>query len=167
MDIHELPGASAITAAAEDVDGNAVTEIVEGAEDPVILTIMVDRGKGNTAKTVEAFTVELRPANPAQAADYELDPSRVTFEEVPDADGEQTATMEVELSARSDEDIGMEYLMLNLVLSGEAGKGTETSTGHILDRHRGRHHSKGFAEVGGGGLPDDQGGSRPTIPKLP
>ena len=45
--------------------------------------------------------------------------------------GKQTNDVDqkIELSARSDEDVGMEYLMLNLEVSGDKDFGTETSTG--------------------------------------
>ena len=45
--------------------------------------------------------------------------------------GKQTndVDLKIELSARSDEDVGMEYLMLNLEVSGDKDFGTETSTG--------------------------------------
>ena len=45
--------------------------------------------------------------------------------------GKQTndIDLEIELSARSDEDIGAEDLVLNLEVSGDSDIGTETSTG--------------------------------------
>ena len=128
-DIHGLPAADAITAEAMDEDGEEVTEIVEGG-DPVYLTITVDRGDGLTAKTVEELVVDIKAANAAQGADYELSRTRVTLEEVPVADGEQSTEVEIMLSARSDEDVGTENLVLNLVVAGsDPDVGPETSMG--------------------------------------
>ena len=129
LDIHMLPAASDITAVAKDEDGNEVTEVMEGG-DPVFLTITVDRGRGSVDRTTaEELTVDIRPADAAQVADYDLSESRIVLES--QSTGKQTndIDLEIELTARSDEDIGAEDLVLNLEVSGDSDIGTETSTG--------------------------------------
>ena len=130
-DVNSLPESSGITAVARDAkrNGAKVDYLSEGG-DPVYLTVSVDRGtRGATAKTLEELTIEFKPSDAAQAADYEISPSRITLEEVAVADGEQSSDVEIELMARSDEDVGMEELMLDIVVSGAATIGTETATG--------------------------------------
>ena len=129
LDIHMLPAASGITAVAKDEDGNEVTEVMEGG-DPVYLTITVDRGRGSLdGITGEELTVDIRPGNAGQVADYDLSESRIVLESR--SSGQQTndIDLEIELSARSDEDIGAEDLVLNLEVSGDSDIGTESSTG--------------------------------------
>ena len=127
LDLDLLPAASAITAVAKDKDGNVVTEIMEGG-DPVYLTLTVDRGKGASDRiTDEELTVDIRASDAGQVSDYDLTESRIALESR--SSGKQTNDMEIMLSALSDEDVGMEYLMLNLELSGDSDVGTETSTG--------------------------------------
>ena len=129
LDIHMLPAASDITAVAKDEDGTVVTEMTEGG-DPVYLTITVDRGRGSLdGITGEELTVDIRPGNAGQVADYDLSESRIVLESR--SSGQQTndIDLEIELSARSDEDIGMEDLALNLEVSGDSDIGTESSTG--------------------------------------
>ena len=131
LDIHMLPAASGITAVAKDEDGNEVTEVVEGG-DPVFLTITVDRGRGSLDRiTDEELTVDIKPADAGQVADYDLSESRIVLESR--SSGKQTndIDLEIELSAPSDEDIGAEDLMLNLEVSGDSEFGTETSTGRF------------------------------------
>ena len=129
LDIHMLPAADAITAVAKDEDGNEVTEIMEGG-DPVFLTLTVDRGRGSGDRiTDEEITVDIRATDAGQVADYELSETRIELEGR--STGKQTNDVDtkIELSARSDGDVGMEYLMLNLEVSGDKDFGTETSTG--------------------------------------
>ena len=129
LDIHMLPAASDITAVAKDEDGNEVTEVMEGG-DPVYLTITVDRGRGSLdGITGEELTVDIRPGNAGQVADYDLSESRIVLESR--SSGQQTndIDLEIELSARSDDDIGAEDLVLNLEVSGDSDIGTESSTG--------------------------------------
>ena len=126
-DIHPLPAGSAVTAVAKDEDGNTVMEVAEGG-DPVYLTVSVDRGRGTTATTDEELVVSLQAADGTQAADFEVSPRQVTLEPA-SPNGKQSADMVIELTARSDEDVGSEELALSLVLSGETMYGTETSIG--------------------------------------
>ena len=127
LDLHGLPASEAITAVAKDMDGMDVMEIMEGG-DPVYLTVTVDRGTGASATTSEQLTVNIRPAD-GQVADYDLSLARVVLEE--QSSGKQSNDRDdmMKLSARPDEDVGAETLTLNLEVSGEPKKGTETSTG--------------------------------------
>ena len=129
LDVHMLPAASDVTAVAKDEDGNEVTEIMEGG-DPVFLTITVDRGRGVLDQiTDEDLTVDIRAADAGQVADYDLSESRISLESRSSGKQSNDIDLEIELAARSDEDVGMEYLMLNLEVSGDSDFGTETSTG--------------------------------------
>ena len=129
-DVHGLPSGDAVTAVAMDKArrGSKVTEVEEGG-DPVYLTVTVDRGSGGTAKTKEALTIDLTVADTAQASDYDLTPSRVTLPMVNSANGKQSTTAEIMLTARKNDDVGDENLTLNLTVSGEAINGPETETG--------------------------------------
>ena len=129
LDIHMLPAADAITAVAKDKDGNPVTEIMEGG-DPVFLTLTVDRGRGSIDLiTEEDLTVDIEATDAGQVADYELSESRIELESRSSGKQSNDVDTKIELSARSDEDVGMEYLMLNLELSGDSAIGSETSVG--------------------------------------
>ena len=127
-DIHKLAAPDHITAVAKDEDGNTVTEIVEGAEDPVYLTITVDRGTGSTKDltTGEELTVDIR-ANSAQGGDFEVEPARVTLDSKDS--GKSVTDVDIMLNALTDEDVGLEDLVLQLVVSGETARGSGTSTG--------------------------------------
>ena len=131
VDIHKLPAADAITAEAFDSDApNAkkVTEITEGG-DPVYVEITVDRGRDADPRnkvTEEALTISVS-SSAAHAGDFEVEPARVSLA-VNSARGEDTATTKVKLTALSDDDVGMEDLMLNLVVSGTDPEGPEGSS---------------------------------------
>ena len=129
-DLHMLPGASAITAVAKDKarSGKTVTEIVEDG-DPVYLTVTVDRGTARSGITDENLTVDIRPANAAQMGDYDLSVSRITLEGQDAGKQSNDVGLELKLSAISDEDVGAEDLVLNLVVSGPAATGADTATG--------------------------------------
>ena len=130
-DDHTLAPAEAVTAVAMDkkTGGKEVDSVEEGG-DPVYLTISVDRGKAadKDATTIEALTVDVKVA-PANAADASVTPTQVKLPAVTTANGEQKATMMVELSALADEDVGAETLMLHLEVMGEEGNGPGKSTG--------------------------------------
>ena len=130
VDIHKLPPPDAITAVARDKvkDGDEVASVAEGG-DPVYLTVTVDRGRDPAAMTPEALRIDLRPADPALAGDYELAPARVTLPAVTAVDGEQSTTAEITLSAKRDQDVGHETLVLNLEVTGlDNGPGTSVGT---------------------------------------
>ena len=132
VDIHKLPAADAITAEAFDSDApNAkkVTEITEGG-DPVYVEITVDRGRDADPRnkvTEEALTISIG-AGAAQAGDFEVEPARVTLGGNT-ARGKDVVATKVKLTALSDDDVGMEDLMLNLVVSGAQGSPEGSSTG--------------------------------------
>ena len=129
LDINELPAPSAITAVAKDKDGNVVTEVMEGG-DPVYLTVTLDRGvaTGNRIDD-DDLTVDIRAANAVQVGDYDLSETRIPFDGLPNGKQSSDVDLEIMLSALSDEDVGMEYLMLNLEVSGDSKVGKERSTG--------------------------------------
>ena len=132
LDIHGLPAGSAITAEAKDEDGEVVTEVMEGG-DPVYLTITVDRGKATDRITDEELEVDIRAANGAQVADFDLTETNVTLEGSDSGEQSNDITMKIELTARPDEDVGTENLVLNLVLSGTNSRvGPETATGTFV-----------------------------------
>ena len=122
-DAHALPTAAAITVAARDAAGRAVTSVPEGGA--VELTISVDRGRGGTASTGEALSValSLAPSDPAQASTYRLTPARVDLPAVMPPDGKQSASTVVRLEALADEFVNDDRLTLNLVTTGEAAYG--------------------------------------------
>ena len=89
----------------------------------------MDRGLDPAAVTPEALRIDLRPADPAQAGDYELAPARVTLPAVTAVDGGQSTTAEITLSAKRDQDVGDETLVLNLEVTGlDNGLGTSVGT---------------------------------------
>ena len=132
-DDHVLAPAEAVTAVAMDKksgdDAMEVMSVTEGG-DPVYLTISVDRGKAadKDATTLEKLTVDVKVA-PANAADASVTPTRVELDAVTTANGKQSATVKVELSALADEDVGDETLMLQLEMMGQAANGSGSSTG--------------------------------------
>ena len=131
VDIHQLPAADAIEAKAKDEDGKDVTEIVEGG-DPVYLTITVDRGIDSDTTnfaTDEELTIDIR-ASTGQSGDVEVEPARVTLDENGNR-GKQSTDVDIMVTALSDDDVGTEDIVLNLVVSGsdpDLGSGTSTGT---------------------------------------
>ena len=129
-DIHMLPPSDKITAVAKDaaLNGQDVTEIVEGG-DPVYLTVTVDRGTAatNDETTAEALTVGIR-ASLGQEGDVEIEPVRVDLP-AKNARGLSITDVDIMVTALSDEDVGAEDLVLNLVVSGGPGSPAGTSTG--------------------------------------
>ena len=102
-----LPGADAITAVAKDEDGNEVTEIMEGG-DPVYLTITVDRGHRQVRITDEELTVDIRAADAAQLGPTTTCRSRgLRWRGARRVSRPTTSTWRSKLSARNDEDVGM------------------------------------------------------------
>ena len=119
-DVHALPEADKITAQAyEDREGDATgrttTEadsVTEGG-DPVHVRVTIDRGS-NGYPSGEKLIVRPRPVDPAQRADYRIEPNSI---EVPTGNGKRHA--DFVLYARPDDDVGDETLALNLVTTGE------------------------------------------------
>ena len=119
-DVHALPEADKIEAQAyEDREGDAVgvttTEadsVAEGGE-PVHVRVTIDRGT-NGYPMGEKLIVRPQPVDPAQRADYRIEPNSI---EVPTGNGKRHA--DFVLYARPDDDVGAETLELNLVTTGE------------------------------------------------
>ena len=116
----ELP---AVAAMVVDKDGKALdpqpTSVAEGTSIMVMVMSVDDKGKATPAE--ERLTVALTPTGTADAADYTL-VGAFTIE------NEAMASNRVELEVRADEDVGMESLMFDAVVSGDSKTGTETST---------------------------------------
>ena len=126
-----LPAADAITAVAKDKDGNEVTEIMEGG-DPVYLTVTVDRGRGTGNRITDEDAHGGHSGRPTRRRWPTTTCRRRVFLWMGflTVSSPTTSTLRSKLSALSDEDVGMEYLMLNLEVSGDSKEfGTETSTG--------------------------------------
>ena len=119
-DANELP---AVAAMVVDKDGKALdpqpASVAEGTSIMVMVMSVDDKGKATPAK--EKLTVALTPTGTADAADYTL-VGAFTIE------NEAMASNRVELEVRADEDVGMESLMFDAVVSGNSKTGTETST---------------------------------------
>ena len=119
-DLHALPEADDVEAKAyEDREGDATgrttTEadsVMEGGE-PVHVRVTIDRGT-NGYPSGEKLVVRPEPVDPAQRADYRIEPNSI---EVPTGNGKRHA--DFVLYARPDDDVGAETLELNLVTTGE------------------------------------------------
>ena len=109
-----------------DEDGDPLemqpTSVPEG-ESVMVAVMPVDKD-GDADDAEEELTVALTPTGTADAADYTL----VGTFTIPSGDDISNA---VEIEVRSDEDVGMESLMFDAVVSGESanGPGTLTSAG--------------------------------------
>ena len=120
-DKNELP---AVAMVVTDKDGVVLdpqpTSVAEGTS--IMVAVMpLDEDEEDAAAFAEKLTVALTPTGTADSSDYTL----VRTIEIP-------ATMEmsdsVELEVRSDEDVGMESLMFDAVVSGDSKIGPETRT---------------------------------------
>ena len=119
-DANELP---AVEMMVVDKDGDALvpqpTSVAEGTS--IMVAVMPLDEDEDAAAFAEKLTIALTPTGTADAADYTL-VGAFTIEM-----GE-TASNRVELEVRADEDVGMESLMFDAVVSGDSKTGTETST---------------------------------------
>ena len=122
-DIHALPAVAMVVVD----DNNAAlvpqpTSVAEGTS--VMVAVMPVDGDGDAIDAEEELKVALTPTGTADSADYTL---VGTFTIPNDAD----ISNAVEIEVRSDEDVGMESLMFDAVVSGHSdnGPGTLTSTG--------------------------------------
>ena len=135
VDIHQLPPPSSITAGATDNMtpglGDTITSVEEGGKAYLWVTI---ENKNLTApqvsrqSTAESFTVSVAPYDSAQALDYRVSPSSLKTAAAI-ALGSKTTVGPFALEVLDDEDVGMEALMLNLEVTGDAMYGPGTSTG--------------------------------------
>ena len=127
-DIHNLPAANAITAVAKDDQGKEVEEIAEGG-DPIFLTVTVNRATpAGQYWTEEELTLDIRVDDPGS---YEVSPARTT---VGGANQRQAvAEHEIKISARNDENVNDDELVVSLVVSGDpnpsVGRGPGESVG--------------------------------------
>ena len=124
VDVHQLPAASTITAVAKDERGQTVTEIVEDG-DPVYLTITVDRSAATRQPNVteEELNIDIRPDD---FGSYDVAPPRTT---VGTGRAELVAADEIAITARADENVNDDELVLSFVVSGQEANGTGESVG--------------------------------------
>ena len=128
-DAHALPAPAAIAVEARDAAGGVVTSVPEGGA--VELMVSVDRGRGGTASTGEAFSVvlSLAPGDPVQASTYRLTPARVELPAVMPPGGQQLASTVARLEALPDDFVNDDRLTLNLVTTGETAYGAGSVDG--------------------------------------
>ena len=135
IDVADANTLQAVTAKVTDKDGKVLDpqpESVEEGKSVHIAVMPVDKdGKVTTAN--EALTITLESSGSADSRDFRLSaPITITS-------GQTTSAPPVMLTAETDEDVGMETLMLDATVSGEPANGTETSTSagvltlHIVD----------------------------------
>ena len=122
-DKNELPAVTA-TAIVLDEDGDPlddqpdmVESIMEGQMVDIEITV-VDKD-GDAMKAAEALMVSLMPTGDASDQDYRLNMHPVAIKS-----GDETGT--VRLTVSEDQDIGMEMLMFDADVAGEAKNGDET-----------------------------------------
>ena len=98
------------------------TSVKEG--DSIMVVVMVVDDKGKAEDAGEDLEVALNPTGMADSADYEV------VRTIDITAGEDMSAA-VELEVKTDEDVGMESLMFDAVVSGEStnGPGTRTSAG--------------------------------------
>ena len=123
VDVADANALQAVTAKVVDADGVVLatqpTSVEEG-ESVKIRVMPVDKdGKVTTAN--EALKIALASSGSADSRDFRLSaPIEIT--------SGQNASNSVDLIVESDEDVGMEMLVLDATVSGEPAKGSETST---------------------------------------
>ena len=119
-DAHALPAVAAMVVDDMDKALDPQPESVMEGESIMVAVMPVDED-GEAMEAGEALEVELRATGSANALDYSFVGSFKI------ADGEMTSGG-IELEVAMDEDVGMESLMFDAVVSGEMANGTETST---------------------------------------
>ena len=130
-DAHTLPKVDAVLV---DAQGRHLdpqpTSVEEGSEVRVKFRVLSAPAPGTGRRTPvgttrspagEKLKIQLNPTGDADSADYSL----VQVIEIDGAAGESAP---VTLEVLSDEDVGMETLAIDAVVSGDAMKGTETET---------------------------------------
>ena len=120
-DANKLP---AIGAVVTDKDGKVLTpqptSVTEGESIHVVVMVVDEDGDVIASGAEEDLTVVLTPSGTADAADY------TGARSIPITDGTTTSAA-VKLDVREDEDVGMEMLVLDAEVSGEAVNGAGTS----------------------------------------
>ena len=143
IDVADMNVLQAVTAKVVDKDGKVLDpqpESVEEGKSVHIAMMPVDKdGKVTTAN--EALKIALASSGSADARDFRLS-APITI------GSSQNKSNVVMLTAETDEDVGMESLMLDATVSGEAANGTETQPERwgADARHRGRHREEDLAE---------------------
>ena len=123
IDVEDTNSLPAVAAMVVDDMGKALdpqpTSVMEGTS--VMVALMSVDEDGEATDATEKLTVALTPTGTADGADYTL-VGTVTIESGSDS------SAAVELDVRGeDDDVGMESLMFDATVSGEAANGTETS----------------------------------------
>ena len=121
LDVVDANALQAVTAMVVDADGVVLDpqpESVEEGKSVKIAVMPLDKdGKVTTAN--EALEIALTPSGSADARDYRLSaPIKIT--------SSQNKSNVVDLMVETDEDVGMETLMFDATVSGDANEGTET-----------------------------------------
>ena len=123
IDVADADALPAVAAMVVDKDGKALdpqpTSVMEG-ESIMVAVMPVDKD-GEAIEAEEDLEIALMSTGTADALDYRLMGSLKV------ADGAK-ASGRVELEVATDEDVGMESLMFDAVVSGEMANGSETST---------------------------------------
>ena len=115
--------------------------------DPVFLTLTVDHGRGAGDRiTDEELTVDIRAADAGQVTDYDLSEPRIVLESRSSGNGQ---TNDIDLKRSSCQhgvttDVGMEVSHAEPRSFGRRDHWDGNLGRDVLDRHRGRHHAKGF-----------------------
>ena len=121
IDVADANALQAVTAMVVDADGVVLkdqpTSVEEGKSVKIAVMPLDKDGKVTTAN--EALEIALAPSGSADARDYRLSaPIKIT--------SGQNKSNVVDLMVETDEDVGMETLMFDATVSGDATQGTET-----------------------------------------
>ncbi len=123
IDVADINALPAVEAMVVDKDGKTLdpqpTSVPEG--ESVMVAVMSVDDDGDAMEAAEKLTVALRPTGTADAADYTLVGALTIESGAP-------MSNRVELEVRADEDVGMESLMFDAMVSGDSKIGSETST---------------------------------------
>ena len=121
-DKHALPAVAMMVVEDGDALDPQPTSVKEGESVMVVVTVVDKDDK--TIEAAEKLTVALMPTGTADSADYTLVGSS-------DIDKDDKMSGVIEIEVRSDEDVGMELLMFDAVVTGDSanGPGTRPSAG--------------------------------------
>ena len=123
FDIEDINALPAVAMMVVDKDGKELdpqpTSVPEGESTMVVVMVVDDDGKAIDA--AEDLKVQLMPTGTADSADYTVVGSS-------DIDMDEGVSTRIEIEVRSDEDVGMESLMFDAVVSGESANGPGTRT---------------------------------------
>ena len=125
VDVADANALQAVTAKVVDADGVALatqpTSVEEGKSVKIAVMPVDKDGKVTTAN--EELTIALSSSGSANSADF-----RVVGGPDQDHLGPDQTEHSVDVMIETDEDVGMEMLVFDATVSGEAANGTETST---------------------------------------